>query len=196
LSCDAPRIPTVALKVSNTSSELYKEGWIRAANMPGDSHWPNYVSSVKNAFTGLSEQKTFQASTGAHGTVRPDDDDSFKPRVSWRAVGTTLTDSFYPIETDESFIMFGVTLVDPNARSLEYKLAMGIDYQSKDTWRNVQKSPATAEDWRKGIEILKRVDQFHTNEFHVKDILDTINKIAGGVKKAADVASNIGSFFV
>jgi len=186
-SVNGPRVPAADVIISNTGQELYREGWIRGCDMPVDSHWREFITSVSDAFNELADQATKAGPKGIHGSLRPDDTRSYEPRIFYRTnhLGQ-IVDSFYPLENFESFVMFGGTMQDTNSRSFEYRLTSGFEYQTLDSWRNAQYPTSTAMDWQMAEAELKKIPQFNSNETH----MNVIDRILGYVRQGKDFVKN------
>jgi hypothetical protein len=187
-SVNGVRVQAVAVRYCNVAAMLSLEGQVSCYQVPQQQHWKDYLTNYDSIASSKGAQ-TFQVREGAYGFLKPTQPQDFDFQSYTKSVSGQLTDSFYPLKEESAFLVFFPVITTADGRSGFFEICHGVEYQTKDVWRNTDVAAANDEDFRKAKNILKDIPQFYSNSLHVGQIL---NNVRSAVTKGAKFVQKYG----
>lgn len=179
LAVSGTRILGESLMWTNTAPMLNLGGQATMFQSSLGAQWQDYISS-SNTFANFSkvqDSKTFNASQGIYGFMKPVQPSDFdlKQYLNFDSSGV-LTDSFFPLDAESSFLALCVSIPSSTGNAGYYTARYSIEYLTEDTWRATEFATIDAQTWTSSLDMLKRVEQFHENPKHLKELWEGIKK--------------------
>jgi len=190
----APSIKTIAasIYIENTVSALNAEGKVTAFQFPKGTDWTTFAYGGYANFAKVAKNWKGQAKNGFFGWLKPGteaDLSSFQTPLDFQGDFTTTNSCIAPIEGQSSYIGVYLQIESAAGRSFEVTTYYGVEYESQDTWRDIQSASVSIDVYRAALSKLKDMDQFFENPTHIMDI---VRGIKNAVKSVANTALSVG----
>jgi len=196
-SAEGVRITSVGLLQSNATNVLNLEGFICAFQVPQAKPWQSFIDSVDTYRHVASEQgsKEFLLKTGCYAFLRPTQPNDFNFRSTYVVEGSSFVDSFYPLDDISSYLVMCSKFADVAAQNFRWTYGAGIEYQTDDTWRDVEQAQVNSLEYSQALGKLRMIPQFYENPLHVSSILggikDVANFIANGIDRYGGTIASV-----
>lgn len=173
-SVDELRVKAVTVLISNISNVLTKNGNVTGYQLKAKQYWwdPKYLG--KDALSSQNGSVTLNAETGMYGWLRPTSE------VDFNFQGLKY-DSTYcgnlDLECDRlMFALYVPYTAQSTGRSFRITTTIGLDFKTGDTWFGLHKTKIDAVVIGITRNMCANFQQFHTNEFHWKDVWNAFKK--------------------
>jgi hypothetical protein len=133
----------------------------------------------------VTEENTFDVRDGGYVYLKPSDPEDFDFRAYTLTKNGTLTDSFYPVKEVSPFIACTSSITNGDGRSGFFEICHGVEYQTTDVWRNVEKPKISPASFKAAGVILTRLPQYHKNKSHMDTILAGLKSLGMTMLKGA-----------
>jgi hypothetical protein len=187
-SVNAARVTAVTAKVTNTASPLVRNGNISQFQAPAGSYWYNYASYDVVASAQGAATRTFEK--GAYSFLKPTSPDDFNMHTyhTTNASGQ-LIDTFFPLTPVSGFLVLAWQTTDSSGRAGYTTIRPLIEFETTDTFRNVDVPRYTNAQYEMAIESVKYVPQHFENNTHfgalLSSIRSSVNTLSRGALQAA-----------
>jgi hypothetical protein len=178
------RVLAASLMYTNTAAILNLGGTSCMYQSGQNEDWLDYISP-SNSISLIEkneDSKTINVKNGMYGFHKPQQpsDFEFKSYVELNGTGN-LVDSFYPLDERGSFVVFVASIPAAAGCAGLYTTRYAVEYQSLDTWAQLSYSDIPNTVYSQALNILKHIEPFHENDFHIKDIWEGIKNFAGKI---------------
>jgi hypothetical protein len=156
---------------------LNLEGQVSCYQVPQQQHWKDYLIQYDQISSAKGSQ-TFTVREGAYAFLKPTMPEDFDFQSYTRTVGAQITDSFYPLKEQSAFLVVYPVIKTEDGRSGFFEICHGVEYQTRDVWRNTAVAAADDNDFRLAKNLLKDIPQFYSNSLHIGQILQNLKSVA------------------
>jgi hypothetical protein len=175
-SISGVRIPAVSILFTDMAAPLSLQGRIAGVQAAEGEFWTDYINGGA-PLTKVASQKLHwddRAATGIYGILKmtkPSDVD-FKSYV--KVLNGNLYDSFYPLKSDSAFLVVALEISNAAGKDGRFLVTHSMEYQTEDLFREVANSDIPRKIYDEASQILAKVDQWHCNPSHFKELYDSI----------------------
>lgn len=181
-SINGIRIQAASVRYCNVAAMLSLEGQVTCYQVPQQQHWKDYLVAYDQISSSKGSQ-TFTVREGAYAFLKPTMPQDFDFQSFTRTVDSQITDSFYPLKEQSAFLVVYPVIKTNDGRSGFFEICHGVEYQTRDVWRNTAVAASDDNDFRLAKNLLKDIPQFYANSLHVGQILSNLKNYASkGVK--------------
>lgn len=176
-SINGVRVQAAAVRYCNVAAMLSLEGQVSCYQVPQQQHWKDYLIQYDQISSAKGSQ-TFTVREGAYAFLKPTMPEDFDFQSFTRTVGSQITDSFYPLKEQSAFLVVYPVIKTEDGRSGFFEICHGVEYQTRDVWRNTAVAAADDNDFRLAKNLLKDIPQFYSNSLHIGQILHNLKSVA------------------
>jgi hypothetical protein len=123
---------------------------------------------------------------GQYGYLKPEDEEDLQFVSSADVNGDDWTTIYFPLIETCPFIVFVASVAVAAGRETSVRICSHVEYQTNDSWADVQPSSNLVDSWIDATKILNNVEQFWDNPSHVENLLTRIGVMG---QKGLDVAA-------
>jgi hypothetical protein len=175
-------VPAVSMLVSNSSTELSKNGSIIMAQIPSATpYWDLMQAGPAAMFerVGSVNRSMFKRdnfATGGYTFLKPSTsaDLGFIPYQSYDLISGKISTESTPVDSAGDYLYAGVALETDDAVPVGNNYAItrswGVDFETMDSWFYTNTSDLTIAEVQQVCDLIAHVPQFHENPFHFSDI--------------------------
>jgi len=206
-SFGAVRITAAAIMYSNNVSTAYSQGRIVGYQPPPGSHWMDYA--LQESWSGIANSQNStvkKASNGMYGYLKPARLSDFDLKPSYSIANGVLVNSFYPIDSEDSFILLSPNIepgTTPNAQDGFYTLRYAWEASTTNPIFDSEVSKIPSEVYEAALEMVRNAGQWKENPSHIADLVSNIKRVGGKVlggvirygPKIVDVAQKLLPLF-
>jgi len=194
-SVSAMRVNAASIMYTNMAAEMYREGKIAAIQSPLTTPWYSWWKNTTGFTTsvqGGEGGELFEADNGIYGFLKPSQPDDFN--ITRPVIGDAINGyrMAFQLSHRNDYVVIAANISNTQnggqGQDGYLTVAFQVEFETTDVWRTVGKSRFSAESFRKGLNFVKDVPQFHENPLHIGEI---IRKVAQGVVKYAPRVANI-----
>lgn len=194
-SIDAVRINALSVMFTNTSAAISKTGTLCGVQFDAGTVWTDSVEFQH--FSTKRKATIMESAEGMYGFHKPTGESDFDLLREFAIASDDETAerlSMFPLLSDTGFdlipetsylgIAYDVTRVNgavPGGITAYWTRAFGVEYITNDQWRALSKSNLAPENLTAALHLLSETPQWHTNEFHLSDLWNTIKSFARDV---------------
>lgn len=178
------RITALSALFQNFSPELYKQGLRASALIPPQIHFCDLIdvtngADLVNTIAASSAGDQDQAKLGGY-VWKPPEPQLNPFKTALRLNDEDLSDSFYNLEHDQSYLATAFKISEDTAKSIELCYTAHIEFKTKDLWYDMQTPQMTPRMFERIVEIANGFPVNFENPNHFKNIM---RGIIGAVKK-------------
>jgi len=181
----------ISIWFDNLGAPAFTNGGSYSRQMMATEPWLSVVKHPQD-YIGYEDTDLLAAKSGVDVFLKPDDISDFKLRRSHKLMGQYVVDSFWPIDSDDDYI---VILLDVQPTPNQGVAQKGVfivtgtgEFTSNDPTREMTVSTLKSLDMYKVLDLIKNVPNVHTNGAHVKQIYDAIVKGVKDVERVVNIA--------
>lgn len=194
---DALRITGVSIMYTNTASPLNRQGQVVGLQVPRGSSWLQFTDF--QTVSGDKKSVTRDIVEGAYGFLKPNSADDLNLKIyELPSDGTQANQSednvflLYP----ESDFLCVIASCNVSAGQVGFlTFGTSLEYTTLSQWIEVRNGKLTDAELKNALEMISRVQQWHTNALHWDDIWEGIKDVGrtiwGGIKEVAPIAAAV-----
>lgn len=200
------RVNGASILVSNTSPIIDIQGNIAGGVVPKKKSWMKMAKwatgdNMITPIVALPDKFVGKASKGIYGFIKPSSEESFDYKAYWTVGPTGITDSKYPIEEEEDFLIVGIVVNQAEGRSFLVTMDTQLEFTTDSQWKETRIPNFSRNVVDAAMVALRNVPSWHENPTHFKDIANKIGSIlktvVNGIVKygpgAINVAKTVGA---
>jgi hypothetical protein len=176
------RMISQSFMFTNKASELNRQGEVAMVQAPEAKSWTKWLvgaSPYTNVSSAAGSQR-LPAYNGIYGFLKPTKPGDFDFRNYISYSGNILIDAKYPLKEESAYLVFAASITNTAGRDGYFTRANGIEYQTIDVWRPIEKSIVPSSDYSAALNLLKEIPAFHENPLHVREI---VTKVKNALQK-------------
>jgi hypothetical protein len=182
LAVDKIRVLSAAVLYMERASPLNAQGSIISAQVPGTRPWTDFLISGYGKIGKIQGVEPLPIKTGAYGFLKPTDPvRDFAYQSGYIVDDGRVMASYYMLDDETDYIATFAAVENADGRDAQFTLSYAVEYQTTDSWRDLDVARVSPEDFNQSVWGLKNVKQFHGNPVHVKEIWNAIKMIASDV---------------
>jgi len=196
---DTIRVSGVSLMVTPNAPALYRGGQCTGLQLPNDRNW-FYPCETGDPYSTLSSDQnatTMDFQNGIYGFLKPTDPEDLRllePLVTRNEIVVGYRN---PVNPPGGWLV-AVAKVSKVDAAYPGGLAhvttcFATEFQTVSPWFEVSPPTITVAQFEQGLQISTRMPQWHTNSFHIGDILKFVYSGAKKVLGAAPAIANVVS---
>lgn len=190
---NAVRVQRYAITASsllwrNTASFENAQGDMGAVQIGSGLSWTDAAqfssySEIAAAFPNGFESRF--GAKGQYGYLKPEDEEDIEYKTSTDVSNDQVNSFYFPLVADAPFLVFIASVAPEEGRETTLRIASHVQYQTNDSWADVQPSDNLVDAWNEASKILNYLPQFYDNPQHKVSLL---SRIANAGKSALDFA--------
>lgn len=175
LAVDGIRVTGVSCMYTNNAALIQKAGTITGYQVPKETDWTQFIGPL-SLLSRLNDSRTIDIQNGMYGFLKPTETEDFDLQEVFAVdpVSGVLTSSYFSLRNVKSYLMLRGTIVPPDGRSGYLTIANSVEYLTTDVWRPVDIARTDPDIYKKAMQELKHIDQWHENPTHVKELFKSI----------------------
>lgn len=182
------RFPSLNLMYSNTASELYKNGFACAWQVPSniDALW-----IISQGFEHLANRpgaERMEAKEGIHIFWKSTDPMDWEYLEVGNADGGNSPSS-YVIQANSDYLAISLQQPQADGRAGYWTIFSDAQYRHDSVWLPQRFPDHNRHTFEMALEIQARVPQVHSNPFHIKDIFKWIGSNKGKIGSTLDMVN-------
>jgi hypothetical protein len=182
-------ITASALLWRNTASFENAQGDMGGVQVGSGLSWQdvaNYgsYSAIAAAFPNGFESRF--GAKGQYGYLKPEDEEDIEFKCSADISGDVITNMYFPLIADAPFLVYLASVAPTAGRETSLRICSHVQYQTNDSWADVQNSDNLVDSWNEASKILNVLPQFYDNAAHKPSLLSRIANAGKGAMKAVE----------
>lgn len=196
---DTIRCSGVSLMITPNAPALYRGGQCAGLQLPNDRSWfyPCEGSDPYSVISSDQNSTTMDFQNGIYGFLKPTDPEDLRLLEPLVTRNETIIGYRNPVNPPGGWLVTSVFVskVDTSYPGglAHVTTCFAVEFQTVSPWFEVAPPTVPVSQFEKGLQISTRMPQWHSNSFHIGDILKFIYSGAKKVLGAAPLIANVVS---
>jgi hypothetical protein len=193
---DGVRIIGASCMYTNNAALIQKAGTLVGSQIPKNTDWTDYIGPL-SLVSKLAGSRTLDAQNGIYGFLKLTETEDLQLQEAFQIepVSQLIAASYFPLRSVKSFLIVRGSISPTDGRSGFMTIANSVEYGTTDVWRPIDIPRSDPDVYKRALEGLRHIQQWHENPVHLKEIFKQVlsgaTSLIKGVQKYAPQALTI-----